>query len=53
MNQSAKTILIMILFLLFGAGNSILGKIMFSLSAPNFYGVESHFEKPLFGIYSI
>ncbi|KAK2949414.1 putative Solute carrier family 35 member F6 [Blattamonas nauphoetae] len=35
-------------FLLFGAGNSILGKMMLNSRSPNIYGVETPFAKPWF-----
>ena len=33
-------------FLVFGASNSVLSKVLYKFTAPGFFGIEETFEKP-------
>lgn len=47
-NSLGKSLVFIVGFLICGAANSVLSKMMLRQVAPDFYGVEKAFEKPWF-----
>ena len=52
MNFYLKAGIFIVGFLVFGASNSVLSKVLYKLISPGYFGIEVYFEKPWFVFYS-